>query len=186
MAKRKKIPVVSFMVDEVVGGFFVNVPPGQVACIYDMGFGVLKRVLKPGLHLKIPFWQVVKLFNAQILEYNISDAFVATHKEALGSKPLNAVTADNKEIKLSGSVLFRLDKENAPEIWENVGEEFVSKVVRPLSSSVILSIIAGVTFQELNQNRKAIENKIDNALDKQFEYKGLICEGVLLSELREI
>ena len=47
--------VVSFLVDEVVGGFFVNVPPGHVACIHDLGRWVLKKVWGPGLHLKIPF-----------------------------------------------------------------------------------------------------------------------------------
>jgi hypothetical protein len=61
--------VVSFMVDEVVGGFFISVPPGHVACVYDRGRGVLPRVWGPGLHLKIPFWQVAKLFNAQVLEH---------------------------------------------------------------------------------------------------------------------
>ena len=36
--------VVSFLVDEFVGGFFVSVPPGHVACIHDLGRGVLKTV----------------------------------------------------------------------------------------------------------------------------------------------
>ena len=67
--------VVSFLVDEVVGGFFISVPPGHVACVYDRGRGVLPRVWGPGLHLKIPFWQVAKLFNSQILEYSIRKGF---------------------------------------------------------------------------------------------------------------
>ena len=58
--------VVGFLVDEVVGGFFISVPPGHIACIYDRGRGVLKRVLGPGLHLKIPFWQIAKLFNRDV------------------------------------------------------------------------------------------------------------------------
>ena len=67
--------VVSFLVDEVVGGFFISVPPGHIACVYDRGRGVLPHVWGPGLHLKIPFWQVAKLFNAQILEYTITEGF---------------------------------------------------------------------------------------------------------------
>lgn len=76
--------VVSFLVDEVVGGFFISVPPGHVACVYDRGLGVLKRTWGPGLHLKIPFWQIAKLFNAQILEYTIRHGFDLSAKEALG------------------------------------------------------------------------------------------------------
>ena len=46
-------------------------PPGHIACVYDRGRGVLPHIWGPGLHLKIPFWQVASLFNAQILEYTI-------------------------------------------------------------------------------------------------------------------
>ena len=53
----------SFVMEDVLKGVFVTVPPGYVACVYDMGRGVLKKVLTPGLHLKIPFWQKAKLFN---------------------------------------------------------------------------------------------------------------------------
>src|SRR3989344_374943 len=87
--------VVSFLVDEVVGGFFISVPPGHVACVYDRGLGVLKRVWGPGLHLKIPFWQIAKLFNGQILEYTIRHAFDLSQKEALGDEPIVVSTKDN-------------------------------------------------------------------------------------------
>ena len=39
MAELDKL-LVSFLVDEVVGGFFISVPPGHLACIYDRGRGV--------------------------------------------------------------------------------------------------------------------------------------------------
>ena len=126
--------VVSFLVDEVVGGFFISVPPGHVACVYDRGRGVLPHVWGPGLHFKIPFWQIAKMFNAQILEYTIRRGFdFSSNKEALGDEPIITTTKDDKTISMEGSVLFRIDKKNAPELWENLGENVVSKVVRPFS-----------------------------------------------------
>jgi len=65
----------SFVVEDVLKGFFIHVPPGYVACVYDLGRGVLRRIYKPGLHLKIPFWQKAKLFNTQTLEYSINKKF---------------------------------------------------------------------------------------------------------------
>src|SRR3989337_1619065 len=100
--------VVSFLVDEVVGGFFISVPPGHVACIYDRGYGVLKKSWGPGLHLKIPFWQIAKLFNAQTVEYNIREGFDLEKKEALGDEPINSNTRDHKLIQAEGSLLVRL------------------------------------------------------------------------------
>ncbi len=176
--------VVSFLADEVVGGFFVSVPPGHIACIYDRGRGVLKQVYGPGLHLKIPFWQIAKLFNAQILEYTIQKDFDPNaNKEALGDRPVPAVTQDGKEVLVEGSILFRIDKSNAPELWENIGENFVSKVVRPFSRSKIAAVLAHVSFDELTSKRPEVEKKLQAELNEEFRNRGLVCEGVLLSSV---
>lgn len=177
--------VVSFLVDEVVGGFFISVPPGHIACVYDRGYGVLKKTWGPGLHLKIPFWQIAKLFNAQILEYTITEGFDISHnKEALGDKAINASTSEGRLIQVEGSILFRLDKQRIPEIWENVGDNFVSKVVRPVSRSRILSVLSEISVSQLTSYRGQVEKKIQEEFNTIFQDKGLICEGFLLSEIK--
>jgi regulator of protease activity HflC (stomatin/prohibitin superfamily) len=175
--------VVSFLADEVVGGFFISVPPGHIACIYDRGRGVLKHVYGPGLHLKIPFWQVAKLFNAQILEYTIHRGFDLSNKESLGDEPVRTTTHDGKDVSVEGSILFKIDKSNAPELWENIGENFVSKVVRPFSRSKISSAFANTSISEIKSVRSQIEANLKQELNQEFETRGLLCEGVLLSEV---
>jgi regulator of protease activity HflC (stomatin/prohibitin superfamily) len=177
--------VVSFLVDEVVGGFFVSVPPGHIACVYDRGRGVLKKVLKPGLHLKIPFWQIAKLFNAQILEYTITEGFdIKKNKEALGDVPIKTTTRDGHFVQIEASILFRIDKSNAPELWENIGENFVSKVVRPISRSRVSAVFAGLTIDQIKTARTQIEELLKEELSGHFKEKGLECEGILLSEVK--
>lgn len=179
--------VVGFLVDEVVGGFFISVPPGHIACVYDRGRGVLPRVWGPGLHLKIPFWQVAKLFNAQILEYAIRRGFNTTNnRESLGDEPVVTQTADGQPISIEGSVLFRLDKHNAPELWENIGDNFVSKVVRPVSRSRISAIFSKLTIAQIAANRTEIEQTVRDELQLNFEDKGINCEGFLLSEVKAL
>jgi len=176
--------VVSFFVDEIVGGFFISVLPGHIACVYDRGRGVLPRVWGPGLHLKIPFWQIAKLFNAQILEYTIRQGLDISNKEALGDEEIRATTKDGKYVSIEGSILFRIDKQNAPELWENIGENFVSKVVRPISRSRIASLFTKLTITEIKQNQAQIENQLKDDLNIDFQDKGLNCEGVLISEVK--
>ena len=179
--------VVSFLVDEVVGGFFISVPPGHIACVYDRGRGVLKKIWGPGLHLKIPFWQIAKMFNAQILEYTITEGFDISHnKEALGDKPINATMRDGKLIQIEGSILFRLDRQRAPDIWENVGEDFVSKVVRPVSRSRIRSVLSEISVDQITTYRPQVEKKIQQELNTIFHDKGILCEGFLLSEVKSL
>lgn len=176
--------VVSFLVDEVAGGFFISVPPGHIACLYDRGRGVLKKVWGPGLHLKIPFWQIAKLFNAQILEYNITENFDLSNKEAMGDVPIRSTTKDGYYLQIEGSILFKIDKTNAPELWENVGENFVSKVIRPISRSRISAVFANLTFDQIKNSRTRIEDLLKDELNKLFREKGLVCEGTPLSEVK--
>lgn len=179
--------VVSFLVDEVAGGFFVSVPPGHVATVYDWGRGVLKNVWGPGLHFKIPFWQTVKIFNAQTLEYTIRSGFNPEEdKEILGDSPINATTLDRLNVQVEGTILLRIDKNQVVTLWENIGEGFVSKIVRPVSRSRFRSVIAGFNFGDIAQKRHEVEEKIKEVLTEDLQNKGLIVEGILLSEVKQV
>jgi len=71
-----------------------------------------------------------------------------------------------------------------PEIWENIGENFVSKVVRPVSRSMIASVFSQVSLSQMTAYRSSIEKKIREEMNENFDTKGLICEGFLLSEVK--
>lgn len=178
--------VVSFLVDEVVGGFFVNVPPGHVACIHDLGRGVLKKVWGPGLHVKIPFWQRAKLFNAQILEYLIRHDFDLTLSESMGDEAITIKTADGKNIQVEGSILLKIDKSHANELWENIGDNFISKIVRPVARSRIRSVLSEVSLAQVTGYRTQVEEKIKNELNSIYRKSGIICDGFLLSEIKDL
>ncbi len=176
--------VYSFVVEDVLKGFFIHVPPGYVACVYDLGRGVLKKVLTPGLHLKIPFWQKAKLFNTQTLEYSISKSFNPKNILALGDTPISASTNDNLNINIEGSVLLRVDMEQIPMIWQWIGEDFVAKIVRPTIRSRLRMIASRYGLQDMvSAHRDAVEIDIKNELDRIFRPRGILVENVLLSEI---
>ena len=177
--------LVSLFVDEVVGGFIVTVPPGHVGCIYSIFQGVLKNVWHPGMHIKIPLIHRVKLFNAQLIEYTIAkDVVLKDNKEIMGDEVINAVTADNKFVAVEATVLIKLDTNRLPEIWQNIGENFVSKVVRPVTRSRIRKVLTNHTLaQALSTNRSLIEDEIRNELKESLEGHGLIVDNFYLSSL---
>lgn len=176
--------VISFLVDEVAGGFFADVPPGHVATVYDRGRGVLKHTWGPGLHFKLPFWQKAKIFNAQTLEYTIRSGFDAdNNKEALGDDPIVSATTDGVQVELKGTILVRINKDNVVSLWENIGEDFVSKIIRPVSRSRIRGVLAQVTLGQINAHRHDVEGKIKEMLEGEFGPKGIIVENVLLSDV---
>jgi len=177
----------SFVVEDVLKGLFISVPPGYVACVYDLGRGVLKKVLTPGLHLKIPFWQRAKLFNTQTLEYSISRQFNLEHERALGDIPIAAVTQDGKKIGVEGTMLLRLDVHQIPSIWQTIGEDFVDKIVRPTIRSRVKMVLSRFTYADLvGAKRDTVEMELKNELERIFYARGIYVENVLLSEIGQI
>lgn len=179
--------VVGFFVDEVAGGFFVDVQPGQVACVYDRLRGVLRHTWGPGLHFKLPFLQKAKLFNAQTLEYGIRTGFdVEQNPEVLGDDQITSTTQDGISVSVQGTVLVRINRDQVVSLWENIGERFVSKIVRPVCRSRIRTALSDFTFQQLNSSaRHDAEKRIKEQLEVEFAPKGLVVEGVLLSEITQ-
>ena len=177
----------SFVMEDVLKGLFIYVPPGYVACVYDLGRGVLKKVLTPGLHFKIPFWQKAKLFNTQTLEYSISREFNPQNEKALGDIPIAAVTQDSKRIGVEGTVLLRLDIHQIPSLWQTIGEDFVAKIIRPTVRSRI-RMVAGRFSQSdmVGPKRDEVELELKNELERIFYPRGIFVENVLLSEIGNV
>lgn len=178
--------VYSFVMEDVIKGLFIYVPPGYVACVYDLGQGVLKKVLTPGLHLKIPFWQKAKLFNTQTLEYSINKNFDLEQIRAMGDVPISAQTAEGKRINIEGTVLLRLDINQIPTIWQNIGEDFVAKIVRPTIQSRVRMIASRYNESDIiSLRRDSVEIDLKNELARIFFPRGIIVENVLLSEISQ-
>jgi regulator of protease activity HflC (stomatin/prohibitin superfamily) len=180
--------LVSLFVDEVVGGFLVTIPPGHVGCIYSIFRGVLKNVWYPGMHLKLPIIHRVKLFNAQLIEYTVAkDVVLKDNKEIMGDEVINAVTADNKFVAVEATALIKLNTEKLPEIWQNIGENFVSKVVRPVTRSRIRKVLTNHTLvKALSTDRSVIEDEVKEELRESLSQHGLEVENFYLSSLTPI
>lgn len=177
----------SFVMEDVLKGLFIYVPPGYVACVYDLGRGVLKKVLTPGLHFKIPFWQKAKLFNVQTLEYSISREFNPENERALGDVPIAAATSDGRRIALEGTVLLRLDVHQVPRIWQTIGEDFVVKIVRPTIRSRVRMVVSHFAAEDVvSAKRDEIETELKSELERIFYPRGIYVETILLSDVTEM
>jgi len=173
--------------EDVLKGLFIYVPPGYVACVYDLGRGVLKKVLTPGLHFKIPFWQKAKLFNTQTLEYGISRDFNPQNIKAMGDLPIAAQSKDDKRIAVEGTILLRLDIHQIPNIWQTIGEDFVEKIIRPTVRSRVRMVASRFDHNEIiGAKRDSVETELKNELERIFYPRGIYVETVLLSEISPV
>jgi regulator of protease activity HflC (stomatin/prohibitin superfamily) len=175
--------ITSILIDDILGNFVVSVPPGHIACLYDRGRGILKKVLKPGLHVKIPFWQKAKLFNTQIQEYAIKKGFSLKDDTAVGDKNIIALTLDDRPVSIEGTILFRINAKDASSLWENVGDDYVKKIIRPMTRSRVRMILSNYTNMEVYSKQEEIEVAIERELAPVFQQKNLFLEDVLLGNI---
>lgn len=177
----------SFVMEDVLKGVTIYIPPGYVAAVYDLGRGVLKKVFTPGLHLKIPFWQKAKLFNVQTLEYTIDDEFNSQLVRALGDRPIEANTRDGSMARIQGTILLRLDVHQIPVIWQTIGDDFVQKIVRPTIRSRVRLIASRFTLDEIHSTKRdVIEVEIKNELERIFYPRGIFVENILLGKVEQV
>lgn len=175
--------IISIAVEDILFGMFVSVPPGYVACIYSHSKGVLLKVLRPGLHLKLPFWHKAKLFNTQVQEYQIRKGFDIATSE-LGDSEIIAATSDAQNVILEMTVLFHIDPDNATQLWQHIGDNFIEKIIRPTIRSRVRTVSAEYTANDFFTNRRAeIERRIHHELISSLSPKGLVVVDVLLGSI---
>ena len=160
----------------------VSVPPGHVGIIYDRGRGVLEKELPEGLHLKVPFWQVSYLMDARTQEYTMS---VAPGEGAIYSDDsMTAPTADGQTVKIDATVLFHIDRNSASQLFQEVGPDYIQKIVRTVSRSQIRAVIANYSAIDVYaKKRDEAEDKINDVIETLFAEKNIVMEKVLLRHI---
>lgn len=175
--------IISIAIEDILFGMFVSVPPGYVACIYSHGKGVLLKVLRPGLHLKMPFWHKAKLFNTQVQEYQVRHGF-DTENEELGDHEVPVSTKDGYSVTLEMTILFHIDPDNATQLWQNIGDNYIEKVVRPTLRSRVRNVATDYDAQDFFSNHRAeIEQRVQHELVTSLAPKGIIIVDVLLGQV---
>ncbi len=157
----------------------IFVPAGYVGVIYDNGRGVIPNVLGEGMSFVIPFWQKVKMFNVQLQEYTMS--MVPDEGAMRRDDSLDAPTADGQQVKVDATVIFKIDREKAPEIWKTIGEDYVDKLIRPFARSQIRMVISRYTAPSIySEKRQEAETIMTKELAELLKPKNIIIDKILL------
>lgn len=171
--------LVSIAVDDIFGGMFVSVPPGYVGCIYSHGRGVLLKVLRPGLHLKLPFWQKAKLFNVQTQQYVVKRGFDIAQND-FGDEAIEVSTKDSVKLRVELTILYHINPEHATQLWQNVGDNYIDKVIRPVvRSRVRRAFTAFASAEVTSEKQRIIETTVEQELKDILAEKSIIVENVL-------
>ena len=154
------------------------VPPGMVGV--QVLFGkVRKDPLPSGLHFVNPFIDLT-LMSIRTEVYTMS----ARRYEGRYSNvddAISCLTHDGLSIRLDVSVWFHLDSKRAPQVFSEIGEDYVEKIVRPAVRSAIRNQAANYLAADIySQKREELRCAIENEVREELRNRGVVLERVLL------
>ncbi|MEO0281615.1 MAG: prohibitin family protein [candidate division WOR-3 bacterium] len=156
------------------------VQPGYVGV--QILFGNLdKKVLKNGLHLVFPLVQVV-MMDVRTQDYTMSIAKEEGVKK--GDDAITSLTKDGLTISLDISVWYKLDPLRAVDVYQNIGTNYVEKIVRPAIRTSIRNATVLYNVSEIfSEKREELSKKIFDELYSNLGEKGIIVDKVLLRNI---
>ncbi len=174
-----KWAAIAFAVLVLFRSTIIFIPAGHVGVVFDRFRGVLSSPKKEGIAFAIPIIQSVVLMDTRLQEYTMT---AALDEGALRKDDsLDAPTSDGQQVKVDATVLFRIESEKAPEIYQKTGIDYVDKLIRPFSRSQIRMVISRYTAPAIySEKRQEAETIMTKEIADLLKDKDIVVDKVLL------
>ena len=145
-----------------------SIPTGNVGVLTLFG-RVTGDVLPEGIHMINPLKSVEKL---SVQTQSVKESANVPSNEGL-------------ILALDTSLLFRLDKAMAAQVYQTVGSDYAEKIVEPTLRAAIRASTSAHTANALYTNaRELVQKQILDELTAQLAPRGVIVENVLLRDVQ--
>ncbi|CAM3904920.1 prohibitin family protein [Mucilaginibacter galii] len=156
---------------------FKTIPPGK-AGVQTLFGKVQNQVLESGLHVINPLVDVTT-FNIQTQNYTMSG--VHSEGEVVGDDAIKVLCSDGLEVTIDLSTLFRVKASKAPFIYQNIGVDYVDKLVRPVTRTVLRDNAVNYQAVDLySVKRQEFQDRIFQTISQNFAKNGLELQQILI------
>jgi regulator of protease activity HflC (stomatin/prohibitin superfamily) len=145
-------------------------------------FGKVENdVLYSGLNVVNPLVEVTN-FDTKAQNYNMS----GIHDEGTkaGDDAIRVLSSDGLEVTIDLSVLFKVRATEAPRILKEIGNDYLDKIVRPISRTAIRDNAVYYEAVALySTKRQEFQDKIFKTINESFAKRGLVLEQLLVRNI---
>jgi len=152
----------------VATSVFVRVPSGYRGVLMTFG-KVEDTVLQEGLNYKVPFSQTVVLMNVQIQKAESTES---------------TATQDLQEVSTTVAVNYRLNPGRVNEIYKDLREDYVSRVIKPNIEESLKAITAEYRAEELVTKRAEVKSTFDDILVERLSVFNIDVISVSLTDFQ--
>ena len=164
---------------------FVLVGAGERAVIFNRFSGVQQGQLGEGLHAIIPWVQRATTYDVKAQTYTMSGSATEANQQAGNSNDaLQALTADGQPVSLEMSVRFHADPQQVWKLHQEIGPDYLSKVVRPVVRADVRMVIAQYPVVDVYGARRAeIITQINARLRRELAKNYIVLDKALLRDV---
>jgi regulator of protease activity HflC (stomatin/prohibitin superfamily) len=152
----------------VATSVFVRVPSGYRGVLMTFG-KVEDKVLQEGLNYKVPFSQTVVLMNVQIQKAESTES---------------TATKDLQEVSTTVAVNYRLNPIKVNEIYKDLREDYVSRVIKPNIEESLKATTAEYRAEELVTKRAVVKSTFDDILVERLSVFNIDVISVSLTDFQ--
>ena len=139
----------------IVGGILLDsvvmVPAGHRAV--KLQFGAVRGILSEGIHLVVPFVNSTELIE------------VRTQKEE------SQASAASKDLQIVTTILalnFHVDPSRVDQLFQNVGHDYVARVIDPAVQESLKVVTASYTAEELVKFRAKVKDEVEAEITERL------------------
>ncbi len=167
----------------VIGFLFssiVEIDAGRIG-IKKLFGKVQNDILESGLHLVNPLMEILRM---DVKTQNYTMSGLHDENQQVGDDAIRVLTSDGLEVTIDLTVLFRLNKSEGPRVVQEIGTDYVDKIVRPISRTKIRDNAVYYQAIELfSTKRDEFQQKIFKSIEADFAHRGLILEQLLVRNI---
>ena len=164
----------------VLATTFTQIDAGKVG-VKSLYGSVEKDVLTSGLHVINPLLDVT-VFDIQTQNYTMS----ADNAEGaqMGDDAIRVLSNDGLEVVIDLTVLYRVLPTDAPKILKEIGVDYTTKIVRPVTRTRIRDNAVYYDAVALySTKRNEFQDRIFKNIEADFKTRGLVLEQLLIRNI---
>jgi len=144
--------------------------------------GVVEKGYGPGMYFVLPFAEKMDIFNGRIQKLELTANSNEGNRKSVDD--VYVQTSDGTFIYVDATLLFKIDRTNAPKLLKSLGQKYLSLKVRPEFIAVLKYKLGQLKAEDF-YNASLREEKITETkteLNKRFENNGIIAEHILIRD----
>jgi regulator of protease activity HflC (stomatin/prohibitin superfamily) len=159
---------------------FKIIEPGKVG-VQTLFGKVQDEVLESGPHIINPLVEITT-FSIQTENYTMSAK--SSEGQVEGDDAIRVLSSDGLEVTIDLSVLYKVKPSRAPYILQNIGEDYVDKIVRPVTRTAIRDNAVNYQAVDLySTKRQEFQYKINKTISDNFAKNGLEVQQILVRNI---